>query len=42
MCPQMYRVWIKNHELPIGANSQETVDKITEAFGEENIVLVEK
>lgn len=37
----MFRVWIKDHKLPIGANSQETVNEIIGVYGEENIILVE-
>lgn len=38
----MFRVWIKEHKLPIGAETKETVEQIKEVYGEENVVLVEE
>lgn len=38
----MYKVWIKGHKLPIGAKTEETIKEITEAYGKENIVLIEE
>lgn len=38
----MFRIWVKDHKLPIGADSQETVDEIKQVYGEENILLVEE
>lgn len=38
----MYKVWIKDHKLPIGAKTLKAIEEIKEAFGKENIVLIEK
>lgn len=37
----MYLVWIKDHELPIGAETEKSIEEIKEAFGAENIIEIE-
>ena len=38
----MFRVWIKGHILPIGAETLETVEGITTVYGFKSIEKVEK